>query len=333
MNVFRKFLFFYTRGGILCPIRHGLNKLFRILFHDRRNRMEYMGRRFYNYYKNLSPENYEKELIRQMELFFFNSGFNSIQEPKTINEKTQWLKIHELTPLKTQLSDKLAVRHWIKEKIGEQYLVPLVGGPWCKGEEIDYSLLPDEFVIKSNHACGQVIVVRNKSCVNKKYITKTVNNWIKIMYGCLGVEWQYFNISPMLYAEKYIGPPDGNTMDYKIYCHNGEPVFLQVIGNRNISNHDGRMACYDLDWNLLDFYSGDYPQYEHLIDKPPCLDEMIDIAKRLSEGFIYVRVDLYVVEGRPKFGEMTFTPGNGLSPWKPQEADVAIGRTLQLPAE
>ena len=328
-----KFLFFYKRGGLLCAVLHSLNKVLRIILHIHSDQRPYMGNTFYTYFKDLPKEWYQNELQEQLHLFFPDRGRLNLSHPVTFNEKIQWLKIWDSTPIKTRLADKYAVREWVAEQIGDEYLIPLVGGPWEKGEDIDFDALPERFVLKSNHASGDIIVVKNKNQINQKKIIRAVNHWLKTMFGWEGLEAQYFHIPPRIIAEEFMEQSDGNLLDYKINCLNGEPLLIQVLGDRNLSNHTGKIAFYDTNWNLLEYNIGVYPDYDHPIDKPEKLEEMLQIARQLSKEFIYVRVDLYCVNNRVKFGEMTFTPGNGLLPWNPAEADLLMGELLKLPYE
>lgn len=212
-------------------------------------------------------------------------------------------------------------------------MIPLVGGPMAYGEDIDFGALPDKFVLKANHGSGMNIIIKDKSKINKSKIIKTVNQWMNTLYGWYGMEVQYFPIERKIIAEQYIEQLNGNLLDYKIHCFNGKPAYFQIIGNRNLETHDGRLAWYDIEWKRCNFNSGDYPEYECEIDKPKQLYKLIEIAKTLSTEFSYVRIDLYVIGEKIYFGEMTFTPGNGYLPWKPNSADLELGQILSLPTD
>ena len=157
-----------------------------------------------------------------------------------------------------------------------------------------------------------------------------MNRWLHTPFGYKGMEVQYINIPRKIIAEKYIEQKDGNLLDYKIYCFNGEPAYFQMIGDRDLKKHDGRLAFYDIHWNLMEFTSGDYPEYEYKLEKPKCLDDLINISRILSSDFQFVRIDLYVIDEGIKFGEMTFTPANGNLPWKPQSANLMLGEMMKL---
>lgn len=291
-----------------------------------------MGEKFYKYFEKLPSSEYAEELKTQLRLFVNNGLSYDIDNPKTFNEKIQWLKIHDVTDLKVKLADKYAVREWVAETLGSEYLIPLVGGPWLKGEDINFNELPNQFVLKANHASGRNLIIKDKNTMNIDEVVTTVNKWMSTLYGWRGMETQYFPIQRKIIAEKYIEQMDGNLLDYKIYCHNGEPLYFQMIGDRNLQTHDGRLAFYDTDWKLCDFNTGDYPDYEHELDRPKNISELLDVARILSKNFYYVRVDLYDINGKIYFGEMTFTPGNGFLPWKPSSANIEMGNKLAIPS-
>lgn len=237
--------------------------------------------------------------------------------PKTFNQKIQWLKIYDTTPEKTRLADKYLVREWVEEKIGQEYLVPLLG-VWESAEEIDFEMLPERFCLKANHGSGMNYVVYSKSSLTeseKNRIRKIANVWMNIPFYAKMLEFQYRDIPRRIIAEQYIEEMDGNLLDYKIHCFNGVPRIIQVIGDRCLAEHTAKEAYFDTEWNRNDLMYNTYEQYEQSPEKPKNLDEMLRIAQVLSRDFIYVRVDLYDIDGKIKFGEMTFTPAAGYGTW------------------
>lgn len=330
MKQFDKFMYYLKRGGCRCAFFVMMQKL---KGRDYRENPNIMGNKFYKYFETLPVTKYPDELKEQISLFVKDGSSYDIDYPKSFNEKIQWLKIHDATLLKTTLADKFAVRQWVGEKIGDKYLIPLVGGPWSCGEDIDFDTLPNQFVLKANHASGRNLIIKDKSKINAQEVVQTVNKWMSTLYGWWGMENHYFPIDRKIIAEQYIEQLDGNLLDYKIYCCNGEPLYFQMIGDRNPQTHDGRLAFYDTEWNLCDFNTGDYPDYEYKLDKPECINELLEIARILSKDFYYVRVDLYVIKDQIYFGEMTFTPGNGFLPWKPSDANISMGKKLFLPID
>lgn len=280
----------------------------------------------YLFYEELHPDHYADELKNWYKRW---SGKHlNLENPQTFNEKIQWLKLYDSTPIKTRLADKYLVRDWVKEQIGEKYLISILG-VWERFDDIDFDKLPDKFVLKANHGCGWNIIVREKSTFDKETAKRKFNDWLNTNFAFVnGLELHYKGIPPKIIAEAFIENEGSDLYDYKIYCFNGTPAFIIFLAERQVGL---KMAFYDLDWNLLPFtYS--YPQYKKLVAKPDNLDEMIYIAKKLCKGFVYVRIDLYRLDdGSLKFGEMTFTPASGQCEWNPPEYDLILGQMIVLP--
>lgn len=278
------------------------------------------------YYENLKPEKYEKELT---EWFHYTTGERlHLDDPKTYNEKIQWLKLYDSTPLKTQLSDKYRVREWIKEKIGEEYLIPLLG-VWDSFDEIDFERLPEKFVLKANHGCGWNVIVTDKSSFNKAEAKEKFDLWMNTNFAYnVGLELQYRNIEPKIIAEEYIENFDEDINDYKVFCFHGKADSIMMLTERKKGL---KMAFYDLEWNQLPFtYS--YPRNQEVMPKPENLEQLIFLAESLAEGFAHVRVDFYIMnDGSIKFGEMTFTSGGGTCVWNPPEQNLIYGEKIKLP--
>lgn len=272
----------------------------------------------------------QKEIILK-ELFLVNRGYvPDVKNPKTFDEKINWIKLHGVTNKMVRMTDKYLVRNEVKKILGEDtdILIPLIG-VWDRPEDIDYDSLPDSFVLKTNNACGTNIIVKDKSTFDSKQATNQLLAWLKRPFGYGTLQMQYLMIPPKIIAEEYIEQIDGNLYDYKIHCFHGKPMFIQVIGNRDLKKHIAYEACYDLEWNLLSFTDGVYPKYERNIDRPSKLKEMIEIAEKLSKGFTYVRVDLYQIEDAVKFGELTFTPASGYhNNFTPPETDLLWGEYM-----
>lgn len=280
----------------------------------------------YNYYRNLTPSQYPAELC---EWFKRTTGQNlDLENPKTFNEKLQWLKLYDSTPLKTRLADKYLVRDWVKEKIGEEYLIPLLG-VWDSFDEIDFDALPNQFVLKANHGCGWNIIVTDKSKFDKADAKKKFDSWMKLNFAySFGLELQYLNIPPKIIAEAYVENAGNDLYDYKVFCFNGKAESIMFLSERKTGL---KMAFYDLQWNKLPFtYS--FPRNPEDIPKPQNLDLLISLAEKLSEGFAHVRVDFYILnDGTLKFGEMTFTSASGSCKWNPPEQNRIYGDLITLP--
>ena len=250
----------------------------------------------------------------------------NLDNPKTFNEKLNWLKLHDIHPEYTDLVDKVKVREVIKEKLGEEYLIPLLG-VWDSFDEIDFDALPDKFVLKCNHDSGSVKVITDKSQIDKSELKKFFDGRLSINPWCLAREYPYKNVKPKILAEKYMEARDGKGInDYKFYCFNGRPVFFLVATGRFV---DKRFDFFDMDYNHLDFYET-YKNADTVPEKPACLDEMKRIAEELCNGMTQVRVDLYELNGQVYFGELTFFDSGGYNRFEPQEWDRKIGDMLDL---
>ena len=252
----------------------------------------------------------------------------NIDNPKSFNEKMQWLKLYNEDPLLTKCADKYLVRDYVKEKIGEEYLIPLLG-VWDSPDEIDFDKLPNKFVLKVNWGSGQNIIVKDKAKLDIKEAKAKLKEWLKphSNHYYFGFEWCYKNIQPKIIAEKYIEQIDGNLLDYKIFCNNGNPSFLFV----GIDRHkDLKFNFYDLDFNLLPFKQH-YDVSNKKIQKPECFQEMLNVAKKLSKDFLHARIDLFLIGNKIYFGEITFYHFNGMEPFEPVEWDYKLGEMLTLP--
>ncbi len=264
------------------------------------------------HFKNLSMDDKRRELAAWYEKM---TGEDlDLDHPKDFNQKIQWMKLYDNQEIKTRLSDKYAVREWVREQIGEKYLIPIYG-VWEKGEDIHFEKLPNRFVLKANHGSGMNLIVKNKDQLNEKKTRKLVGQWMITPPDLSGFEQQYAEIPRKILAEEYIEQEDGNLLDYKIHCFGGQPKIIQVIGNRDLKDHQAKEAYFDTRWNRIQEMYNDYAQYDIPPEKPENLAEMLRAAEVLSQDFDYVRVDLYLVQGQIKFGEMTFTPAAGLGKW------------------
>lgn len=246
---------------------------------------------------------------------------------QTYNEKMQWDKLYNRDRRKTIFSDKYSVRSHIKEVCGGKYLVPIYG-VWDDFDKIDFSTLPNRFVLKLNNGSSTNIIVTDKSKLDIQSARKKFKRWMKIDYSLLsGFEMQYKNILPKIIAEKYIEAPEGDLWDYKFLCFSGEPKYVWVDTGR-YSKH--KRNVYDLDWNLQPWNQFNYGNYEGIIEKPKNYEEMLSIVRALCKGFTHVRIDLYNVDGQIYFSEMTFTNGSGFEPIEPKEYNYMLGKLWDI---
>lgn len=255
----------------------------------------------------------------------------NIDNPETLNEKLQWLKFNYRFPLQTVVSDKLLVRDYVKEKIGDKYLIPLLG-TWEHFDDIDFSLLPEKFVLKCNHDSGSLIICKDKAKVNYADARRKIEKSLKNNFFYIGREYQYKNIKPMIICEEFISE-DGNVpTDYKIYCFNGEPDVIMVCKDRFDKNsHRATYLYFDKEWNFQPLNKGDENLKDIDVLKPDNLDEMINIARKLSQDFIFARIDLYNIKGRIYFGEITLSSNSGFDSDIKYETDLMFGRKLKIP--
>lgn len=251
-----------------------------------------------------------------------------LENPITYNEKIQWMKIFDNDPRKTLLTDKIAVRDYVAQRAGSDILIPLIA-TYNYAEEIDFGSLPEQFVLKANHGCSMNAIVRDKHEADLDSIRRKAKKWLGTDFAFVnGYELHYIDIPHRLFAEKYIENTNGDLPDYKFWCFDGKVYYIMFLAERRTGL---KMAFYDLEWNKMPFvYS--YPRYEKEVEKPPNLNEMIQIAEKLSEGFSHARVDLYRLDnGEIKFGEITFSSASGSCRWTPPEADLMMGEHFVLP--
>lgn len=258
--------------------------------------------------------------------YFFRKGrFINFNKPELFTEKIQWLKIHDCTQIKTRLADKIEVREWIKEKIGEKYLKK-VYGVYDKYEDIDFSVIPEEFVIKTNHGSKmQLLVIEGGRPL--PLMKDRFNNYLKVNYAFKsGYEMHYSDIKPKIFIEEYIKNTN-ELFEYLIFCFNGVPKLIMFCSGKRTK--ECLCTMFDTHWNNLKFnYNGKL--HETPVPPPENLDEMLEIARILSKDFKFVRVDLHNINGKIYFGEMTFTPASGYMKFNPAKFDRILGDMLEL---
>lgn len=275
-------------------------------------------------YKNISVESYLKKEFKA-----YMGKPLDLENPTTFNEKLQWLKLHDHNPQYTQMADKYEVKKYVAEKIGEEYVIPLLG-VWENFDDIEFNLLPEQFVIKCTHDSGGVVICENKNDFDIDKTRKIINRSLRRNYYTQSKEWVYKNIKPRIIVEKYMKDSKLNELrDYKFFCFNGTPRCFKIDFNRSTAH---QANYFDLEGNILPFGERYYlPDFNKKIEMPTKLEEMLRMATTLSEGIPFVRVDFYEVDGKIYFGEMTFYPGSGLSPYTDYDWDVKLGEWLELP--
>lgn len=255
----------------------------------------------------------------------------NLEKPQYLNDKLQWMKFNYRFPLQTIVSDKYAVREYVSAKIGDEYLIPLLG-VWDKFEDIDFNKLPNQFVLKCNHDSGGLAICKDKREFNITEAKKKIVKSLKTNFYWIGREYQYKNIVPKIICEKYITENGQVPEDYKIYCFNGKPDAILVCKGRfSEGSHKAQYYYYDHDWNFLPYNKGDTMENDPQIRKPENLDKMLEIAKELSKDFIFARIDLYNIKGKIYFGEITLSPNSGFDPDITEETDKLFGEKLEIP--
>ena len=249
------------------------------------------------------------------------------ENPKTLSEKLQCMKFSEYkdNEIYTTLADKYEVRSFVKERIGEKYLNDIYG-VYDDVKDIDIETLPDEFVMKTNHGCATNVLCFDKKELDWRHEKFKLKNWMKINYFYFDYEYQYKNIKPKIICERLMKDEINKVVvDYKFYCFNGEPLFMGIDFDR-LEEH--KRNIYDMNFNLLPF-SIDYNFSDRKIEKPQCFEEMIELARKLSKDFNFVRVDFYEENNKVVFGELTFTPVAGFLKFNPIELDAKFGEMIE----
>jgi len=253
-----------------------------------------------------------------------------LESPKTFNEKILWLNLRWRDPRTTELSDKYAVRDFIRETVGERYLVPLVGA-YEDPDDMELGAFPDAFIIKAAHACGWNLLVRDRADLDWAIARKQLRKWVASSWYPLYREWQYRDIPHRLVVEELLLDAQGRVpADYKFFCFRGAEGLKTIIQVDVDRFGDLSRTYFDESWNRLPMTIF-VPSASEDIEPPGRLDEMLDIARRLSEGFCFARVDLYHMPDAVYFGELTFTPTSGLGPYEPPEWDRKMGDLIELP--
>ena len=255
-----------------------------------------------------------------------------LRNPQTFNEKIQWLKLYGRRPIDTILSDKYAVKNYISQAIGPQYVIPLLG-VWDRFDDIDFERLPNQFVLKCTHDSGGIIICKDKKKVDVETIREKLNRSLKTDYFVFSREKAYKNIPRRIIAEQYMEDEKTKELrDYKFFCFNGIPKILFVASDRQVDNEETKFDFFDMNYSHLPFTNG-HPNAKILPEKPQGFEEMKLLATKLSKGIPHVRVDFYDINGKVYFGEMTFSHWGGMTPFIPEEWDYKLGKWITLPID
>lgn len=252
-----------------------------------------------------------------------------LRTPKTFNEKLQWLKLYDRKPEYSIMVDKYEAKKYVASRIGEEHIIPTLG-VWEEFGDIDFEELPDQFVLKCTHDSGGLVICRDKSKLDKETTREKISTSLRTNYFYQGREWPYKNVKPRIIAEKYMKDDSSKELtDYKFYCFNGEPKYLYV--STGLENHaTAKISFLTLDWKFAPFGRSDFKSFTELPPKPTMLNEMIELATRLSTGYKFLRVDLYQIKNQIYFSELTFSPCGGMMPFDPPEWDEKLGKLIDL---
>lgn len=288
------------------------------------------------YYRYLSTHNPRKLANRlYIDATGKKEGINW-EHPCDLNEKINWLKFNSDTSKWSELADKYSVRKYIEEKGFGHYLVPLFG-VWNNADQIDFSQLPNSFVLKTNNGAGTVMVVEDKSVINEKEIRKILNKWLKNQFGLKQAEPHYLRIKPLIIGETILreeSPLSSSLIDYKIWCFNGKAFGTWACYNRHRFEAD--TEWHDLEWKYRpewSVFTNHYKDGHGKVPKPKNYEAMIYFAEELSKGFPQVRIDLYNIDGQIFFGEMTFTSAGGHMNFYSNEVLLEMGRLTKIPID
>ncbi len=253
----------------------------------------------------------------------------NIEQPRTFNEKLQWLKLYDRKPEYSKMVDKYDAKEYVADKIGEEYIIPTLG-VWDRFEDIDFDSLPNQFVLKCTHDSGGLVICKDKSTLDIKKAKEKINKSLKQNFFFKGREWPYKNVKPRIIAEKYMVDSSVNELrDYKFFCFDGQVDCVMVCFDR--SSGDTKFYFFDRTWNLLRYnIRGKEAPENFTIPKPSNMNEMFDIAEELSKGLPFARVDLYSVSGKTYFGEITFFPASGFDKNLLSETDRHWGSRIDI---
>lgn len=259
---------------------------------------------------------------------YFTGYPPNLDNPRTFNEKLQWLKLYDYKKEYTKLVDKYMVRQYVEKQIGSEYLTPLLG-VWNNFEAIEFEKLPEKFVLKCNHDSGSMVVCRNKDEFQKEIAKQFLNGRLQLNYFWVSREKPYKDVQRKIIAEKFLENTNGQELiDYKFLCANGKVKYIFTCSDRN-TEKGLHVNFYETDWRPLPF-ERHYPRQKKEIEKPKQLEEMIGLAEKLSTDLKFVRVDFYLIDEKIYFSELTFYPGGGMEKFTPEEWDYELGKIIDL---
>lgn len=252
-----------------------------------------------------------------------------LKNPKTFNEKLQWIKLHDKKDIYTTMVDKYEAKKYVSSIIGEEYIIPTIGG-YNSFEEIPFEKLPKQFVIKCTHDSGGLVICKDKSKLDIKSARKKIKKSLKRNYYYSGREWPYKNVKPRIIVEHYMEDKNDKYMkDYKFFCFDGKPELMYL--SEGLEDHKSAgISFYDMDFNLVDCKRKDYRQLSYVPKKPKNFELMKKLSAELSKNIPHVRVDWYEINGKLYFGELTFFTCSGFIPFEDEKWDYKLGELIDL---
>lgn len=316
--------YFYVIASGSDEIRGTLYKqLINIGVKDENLAIYYPGLQNYIYLSRLPESDYHETID---DLYFERFGKRmDWTYPKTYSEIINWEKLNVKDERRSRLADKYLVKQWVSEQIGEEF-VPKLLGVWDNAKDIDFNLLPNQFVLKINRGSIRNIIVTDKSTINEDEIRQQLNEWMKENFAFCSLELHYGSIVPKIICEEYLDGIGEDLYDYEVYCFGGKPEYIECI--KACKKATQASAFYDTDWNKQDFSYG-YPMDHQPAPRPKQLEQMLELSRVLSREFPHVRVDWYITrEGKILFSEMTFSTWSGLSPFSNEKYDALFGELI-----
>lgn len=271
---------------------------------------------------------------KYLELIFpMRTGYKlNLDNPQTYNEKLQWLKLYDRNPAYPKMVDKYEAKKYVAEIIGEEHIIPTLG-IYNNVDEIDFSKLPNQFVLKCTHDSGGIVVCKDKNKLDLEEAKKKLARGIRKNYYKTNREWPYKNVHPRIIAEQYMEDPKSHELsDYKWFCFNGEPKAMFIATDRFTPGVETKFDFFDMEFNHLPFTNG-HPNTSIPIQKPEGFEEMKELARKLSKNIPHARIDFYDINGKIYFGEITFFHWSGMKPFKPVEWDYTFGSWIKLPTQ
>lgn len=256
------------------------------------------------------------------------------ENPQTFSEKLQWLKLNDRKPIYEKMVDKYEAKEFVAERIGKEHIIAVIGGPWNHPDEIDFDALPEQFVLKTTHDCGGVLVCRDKSKFDVQAAKEFLLQHLQREYYLHSREWPYKNVQPRIFAEKYLCGENETAAprDYKFFTFNGEPKLMYIASGRDYAKKDKQVVyadSFDMDFNHVDLCI-DHDNAPEPPEKPKNFDRMVDCARKLAQGTRHLRVDFYEVDGHMYSGELTFFHCGGLYKFKTPKWEKVMGDWIPL---